>query len=70
MPRMWDGGMGTDGIGDKAKERDLTNTKLAKNQLVRASSAIYPEASAEKAAIRCCWKRSPRCDGWWRSRMR
>ena len=34
MPRMWDGGIGPEGNGDKAKERDLTNTKLAKNQLV------------------------------------
>ena len=39
MPRMWDGGVG-DGNMDKAKERDLTNTKLAKNQLVRF--VIYP----------------------------
>ncbi|ADV20557.1 hypothetical protein I305_06196 [Cryptococcus gattii E566] len=31
-PRMWEGGI--DGMGEAKKERDLTNTKLAKNQLV------------------------------------
>lgn len=32
-PRMWDGG--ADGLGDLKSSKDLTNTKLAKNQLVR-----------------------------------
>lgn len=31
-PKMWDGG--TDGVSDRKSEKDLTNTKLAKNQLV------------------------------------
>lgn len=30
---MWDGG--NDGLGDLKSSKDLTNTKLAKNQLVR-----------------------------------
>ncbi|WVQ78074.1 hypothetical protein IAT38_000155 [Cryptococcus sp. DSM 104549] len=36
FPRMWEGGLdGTGGgVGEAKKERDLTNTKLAKNQLV------------------------------------
>ena len=40
LPQMWDGSMGPDGNLDKAKERDLTNTKLAKNQLVRLTFAL------------------------------
>ncbi|OWT42211.1 hypothetical protein J008_00982 [Cryptococcus neoformans] len=31
-PRMWEGGI--DGTGEMKRERDLTNTKLAKNQLI------------------------------------
>ncbi|ODN73502.1 hypothetical protein L202_08005 [Cryptococcus amylolentus CBS 6039] len=35
QPKMWDGGMdGTGAAAGERKERDLTNTKLAKNQLV------------------------------------
>lgn len=37
MPKMRDGGMGPEGTTDKVREKDLTNTKLAKNQLVRHS---------------------------------
>ena len=37
MPKMRDGGMGPEGMTDKVREKDLTNTKLAKNQLVRHS---------------------------------
>lgn len=33
---MWEGGI--DGMGEAKKERDLTNTKLAKNQLVSNGS--------------------------------
>lgn len=35
---MWEGGI--DGMGEAKKERDLTNTKLAKNQLVSNGSYI------------------------------
>lgn len=35
-PRMWQGGI--DGTGETKRERDLTNTKLAKNQLVSNDS--------------------------------
>ena len=35
-PRMWEGGI--DGTGGMKRERDLTNTKLAKNQLVSNGS--------------------------------
>lgn len=47
IPRMWDGeglgsasGTGGDGKGAAGKERDLTNTKLAKNQLVRSPTPL------------------------------
>ena len=45
-PRMWDGGM--DGLLERKAERDLTNVKLAKNQIVSSSSSHSSLQTAAK----------------------
>jgi hypothetical protein len=67
---MWDGGF--DGTETKAARADLTNVKLAKNQLVRI---LAPRESSRPSQFRTdrhrsFWNRSIHCDDRQNARAR